>query len=82
MNYGLSLDWVFSVLNPTFNSISVNIYRGGKVYWCRKPEYPEKTTDLPQVTDKLLNRYIMHLFFAKNTSRETKNFPSRMARGI
>jgi hypothetical protein len=29
------------------------IYRGGKFYWRRKPEYPEKTTDLPQVTDKL-----------------------------
>ena len=23
------------------------------VYWWRKPEYPEKTTDLSQVTDKL-----------------------------
>ena len=26
---------------------------GGQVYWWRKPEYPEKTTDLLQVTDKL-----------------------------
>jgi hypothetical protein len=26
------------------------LYRGGQFYWCRKPEYPEKTTDLPQVT--------------------------------
>jgi hypothetical protein len=24
-----------------------------RVYWWRKPEDPEKTTDLPQVTDKL-----------------------------
>jgi hypothetical protein len=31
------------------------LYRGGQVYWWRKPEYPEKTTDLPQVTDKLYN---------------------------
>jgi hypothetical protein len=23
------------------------------MYWRRKPEYPEKTTDLPQGTDKL-----------------------------
>jgi len=22
------------------------LYRGGQLYWWRKPEYPEKTTDL------------------------------------
>jgi hypothetical protein len=29
------------------------LYRSGHFNWWRKPEYPEKTTDLPQVTDKL-----------------------------
>ena len=28
-------------------------YRGSQFYWWRKPEDPEKTTDLSQVTDKL-----------------------------
>jgi len=27
------------------------LYRGGHLYYWRKPEYPEKTTDMSQVTD-------------------------------
>jgi hypothetical protein len=29
------------------------LYRGSQFYWWRKPENPEKNTDLSQVTDKL-----------------------------
>jgi hypothetical protein len=29
------------------------LQRGGQFYWWRKQEYPEKTTFLSQVTDKL-----------------------------
>jgi len=29
------------------------LYGGSQFYWWRKREYPEKTTDLLQVTDKL-----------------------------
>jgi len=38
------------VVNATFNTI-FQLYRGGQLNWWRKPEYPEKTTDLSQVTD-------------------------------
>ena len=39
------------VFNATFNNIQ--LYRGGQFYWWRKPEYPEKTTNLSQINDKL-----------------------------
>jgi hypothetical protein len=38
------------VFNATFPNISVISWLS--VYWWRKQEYPEKTTDLSQVIDK------------------------------
>ena len=48
--------WLLTSLSTVFQ-----LYRGSQFYWFRKPEYPEKTTDLLQVTDRFFNFLIFYL---------------------
>ena len=35
------------------------LFRGGQFYWWKKPDYPKKTPDLSEVTDKLLAQNVV-----------------------
>jgi len=55
---------IFTICQRLFQQYSSNIVRVSRFYTWWKPEYPEKTTDIQEVTDTIYHIMLYRLHFA------------------
>jgi hypothetical protein len=60
--------WRLTPLSTIFQ-----LYHGGQFYWLRKPEHPEKTIDLSQVTGKPYHINVFSSTHSLNRIRKMQN---------
>jgi hypothetical protein len=71
---------IWNHIHVTLYEWHLSEYHGGQFYYWRKTEYPEKTSDMSQVTDKLYQIWVTYIVSYKKqellTLREHLSLPS------
>ena len=71
-------------INKCYRYFKTTFKHGGQFYWWRKPDYQEKTTHLPPISNKLhhIKLYQVHLCFVQNQTHKIEDSFSMEPLGV